>query len=307
MPKEVCKDVPMRIETLDLEFQGTPHVIAAFLIHGPDSPVLVETGPGSTLPTLLARLEERGLRPADVPDVLVTHIHLDHAGAAGWWAQQGARVWVHPAGAPHLIDPAKLIASATRIYGERMDELWGELLPAPADRVRVVTDGEVLDVGGLRITAIETPGHAGHHHLYRLGQIAFAGDAAGILLPGNRWIDLPAPPPEFDRELWKVTLARIRGLGLTTIYRTHFGATSDVESELSRFEALLEQSVAWIRELTERGLDRGAMVEEFTARMRARAVESGIAEQDLRAYELANPRVMSVDGILRYWRKRLDV
>ena len=293
----------MRIETIDLEFQGTPRVIASFLIHGPRGPVLVETGPGSTLSTLLAALEQRGVRPADVRDVLVTHIHLDHAGAAGWWAQQGARVWVHPVGAPHLVDPSRLLASAERIYGDRMDELWGEVLPAPAERVIPVEDGATLEVGGLRIAAIETPGHAWHHHVYQLGDAAITGDATGIMLPGSRWIDLPAPPPEFDLAAWKASLNRLRGLDLRTLYRTHFGATSDVENELTRFEEVLDRGVAWIREMLDGGYERERMSEEFGARMRAWATRTGTGASSARDYELANPREMAVDGIARYLRK----
>ena len=295
---------PLRIDTLDLEFQGTPHVIASFLIHGPAGPVLVETGPASTLPVLHDKLERLGVRPHDVRDVLVTHIHLDHAGAAGQWARQGARVFVHPLGAPHLIDPAKLLASAARIYGDRMHALWGEIVPAPAECVVAVPDGAVIEAGGLRFRVLETPGHAFHHHVYGLGDVAFAGDAAGILLPGNTWIDLPAPPPEFDLEAWKTTLGRLRAAGFRTLYRTHFGATSDVASELDRFERVLDQAVAWIREMTAQGLDRDAMTAEFGARMRAWATRLGTAEADAHAYELANPRSMSVDGISRYLRKR---
>lgn len=293
----------MRIETLDLRFQGQARVIAAFLIHGPEGPVLVECGPGSTLQTLLGELERRGIQASDVRDVLVTHIHLDHAGSAGWWARQGARVWVHPAGAPHLVDPAKLLASATRIYGERMDELWGEFLAAPAERVIAVEDGTKIEAGGLTITAVETPGHARHHHVYQVGEVAFAGDAAGILIPGNRWIDLPAPPPEFDLPGWKASLDRLRGLRLRTIYRTHFGPTSDVPEELERFEEVLDRGVQWIREMLEQGLDREAMIDEFTRRMRSWATRLGADESEALAYELANPRSLSVDGIARYWRK----
>ncbi len=293
-----------RVETIDLHFQGQPHVIAAFLVRGPAGPVLIETGPATTLPALLSGLAEHGVKPEDVRDVLVTHIHLDHAGAAGWWAQQGARVWVHPVGAPHLVDPTRLLSSAARIYGERMDVLWGEVLPAPTDRVRVVADGQVLEVGGLEITAIDTPGHAGHHHVYRLDDIAFTGDAAGIRLPGERWVDLPAPPPEFDLQAWKPTLARLRALGLREIHRTHFGAASEVDAELVRFEQILDDGVAWIAEMLERGLDREAMIAEFSSRMRERALAVGLTAEDARAYELANPRVMSVDGIARYLRKR---
>jgi len=293
----------MRVDALDLEFQGTPRVIASFLVHGPQGAVLIETGPESTLPTLLDRLREHGVSPADVRDVLVTHIHLDHAGACGWWAQNGARVWVHPAGAPHLVDPSKLVSSAARIYGDRMDELWGTIRPAPAERVIAVEDGDVIEAAGLRITAVETPGHAYHHHVYRIDDVAFAGDAAGIKLPGNRWTDLPAPPPEFDLERWKKTLERLRGLGLRTLHRTHFGGTSDVAQELDEFEKVLVQAVEWIAEMSDAGLEREAMIAAFSARMRSWAESIGTRGEDVRAYELANPRFMSVDGIVRYRAK----
>ena len=224
------------------------------------------------MPTLLEGLERLGVSPVDVRDVLVTHIHLDHAGAAGWWARQGARVHVHPVGAPHLVDPARLLASSKRIYGEAMDSLWGEVLPAPADRVLAVEDGAMLEIGGLHIEVMDTPGHARHHHVYRVGDAAFTGDAAGIRLPGNGWIDLPAPPPEFDLDAWRMTLDRLRRTGLHTLYRTHFGPVSGVDEELSRFERVLQQGAEWIREMLERGLDRERMIEEFSERTRGQAI-----------------------------------
>jgi glyoxylase-like metal-dependent hydrolase (beta-lactamase superfamily II) len=297
----------MRIETLDLEFGRTPEAIAAFLIFGPDRPVLVETGPASTLPKLLRRLDEHGVAPADVREVLVTHIHLDHSGAAGWWAQQGATVYVHPLGARHLIDPRKLLASAARIYGDRMDELWGQSLPAPEERVVAVQDGETIRAGGLEFVPIETPGHARHHHVYRLGDVAFTGDAAGIRLPGKSWIDLPAPPPEFDLSVWKQTLDRLRAERFAKIYRTHFGPTDDVATQLDDFEGVLDQAATTVRELIDRGADRDSMVEEYCDGMRRRAAASGVDEETAVAYELANPRYMSVDGIARYWNKLAQV
>jgi glyoxylase-like metal-dependent hydrolase (beta-lactamase superfamily II) len=295
----------MRIETLDLDFGRTAETIAAFLVLGPESPVLIETGPASTLPTLLRRLDEHGVAPSDIRHVLVTHIHLDHAGAAGWWAQQGATVYVHPLGARHLIDPRKLLASAARIYGDRMDELWGRSLPAPEDRVVAVEDGETIRAGGLEIVPIETPGHARHHHVYRLGEFAFTGDAAGIRLPGKSWIDLPAPPPEFDLSEWKRTLERLRAERFATIYRTHFGPTSEVAEQLDTFEGLLQQASTTVRDLIERGAERDEMVEAYCDGMRSRAAASGVDDETAEAYELANPRYMSVDGIARYWNKLL--
>lgn len=296
----------MRIETLDLQFQGTPHTIAAFLILGPEGPVLIETGPASTLPTLLAELARLGVKPADVRDVLVTHIHLDHAGAAGWWARQGSRVHVHPVGAPHLVDPAKLLKSATRIYGDRMDTLWGEVLSAPEDRVVPVVDGQRLTLGGVQFTVMDTPGHAWHHHAYIVGDIAFIGDAAGIRLPDNAWLDMPAPPPEFDLEAWLVTMTRLRAAGLKTLYRTHFGPGGVAADELADFQVFLVEAAGWIRDMLAEGMERDEMVRQFIARVRRRGIEAGADEETARAYELANPRHMSVDGIARYWRKRAE-
>lgn len=295
----------MTIETIDLLFQNKPHVIAVFLVRGPAGPILIETGPSSTLPRLLSELARLRVDPGDVRDVLVTHIHLDHAGAAGWWAQRGARVHVHPEGAPHLIDPSKLVASASRIYGALMDTLWGEIPAAPAERVVVIEDGARLDLGGVRIEVIESPGHARHHHVYRVGDVAFTGDAAGIRLPDVDWIDLPAPPPEFDLEAWRDTLARLRGLRLRRLYRTHFDAgTVDVDAELARFGEVIERGADSVRRMMDEGLERPEMIERFGAAMRALAGDGGLDADLLEAYELANPRAMSVDGITRYWRKR---
>ncbi|MCP4201537.1 MAG: MBL fold metallo-hydrolase [bacterium] len=292
----------MRIETLDLEYQNTPHTVAAFLVLGDGAPVLVETGPASTLPALERGLAEHGVAIGDIRHVLVTHIHLDHAGAAGWWAQRGSQVYVHRRGAPHLIDPSKLLASATRIYGELMDSLWGEVMAAPAERVTVVEDGDVLEIEGLRFSVLETPGHARHHHVYRLEDIAFTGDAAGIRISGSDWIDLPAPPPEFELDAWKSTLGKLRRQDLRALYRTHFGPSEDVAQELDRFEELLIETVETIRNLAARGLDREAMLARYTDWVADRGRASGADDETMGVYAIANPRDMSVDGVLRHLR-----
>mgnify|MGYP001827196993 FL=1 len=296
----------MRIETLDLDFGQTAETIAAFLVFGPEGPVLVETGPASTLSTLLARLEEHGVQPGDVRHVLVTHIHLDHAGAAGWWAQQGATVYVHPNGERPLIDPSKLLTSAERIYEDRMDSLWGRTVPAPAENVVAVKGDSTIEAAGLEFVALDTPGHAGHHHVYRLGDVAFTGDAAGVRLGERHWIDLPAPPPEFDLGAWKGTLTRLRSENLDTLYRTHFGPTSDVSVQLDQFEAHLEEGAALVRDMMAEGLDREAMIDRYNQTMWRLASADGVDDAAALAYELANPRFMSVDGISRYWRKRAE-
>lgn len=294
----------MKIHTLDLNFQDTPHTIASYLVIGPDGPVLVECGPGSTLANLLDRLAEHDYQPSDVGHVLVTHIHLDHAGTAGWWAQQGAQVYVHHVGAPHLIDPTKLLGSAGRIYGEQMEPLWGSTVPAPAERVTAVRDGEVIDVCGLSFTAIDTPGHAYHHHVFRLGDIAFIGDAAGLQITTPAFPDLPAPPPEFNLELWLQTISLLRKQPFEAIYATHFGRIDDWRHHVDAFATLLTEAADFVRVRLESGLDRDEIVDQYRSWHLSRAKGAGVSADTLRKYEVANPLYMSVDGIIRYWKKR---
>lgn len=294
----------MEIRILDTNFQGMRGVTAVFLVIGPEGPVLVETGPGSTIPAITAALATHGYQPGDIKHVLLTHIHLDHAGAAGWWAQQGAQLYVHPVGAPHLIDPSRLIASATRIYGDRMGTLWGEIIPAPAEKVTAVADGDVIYVGGLSFKAIASPGHASHHHVYRLGDIAFTGDAAGVYLPKTGLISLPAPPPEFQHEVWLETIERLMAEKLKAIYPTHFGQVTKVAEHLQRFRALLDKSVDFIAERFEAGVGREEIIDDYKAWNRERMTDEGAAANEMVQEELANPMTMSVDGILRYLRKR---
>ena len=294
----------MELHTLDLTFLHLPHVIAAYLVVGPHGPVLVETGPGSTLDALKARLAEHGYAPGDIRHVLLTHIHLDHAGAAGWWARQGAHIYVHHVGAPHLVDPSKLIGSAQRIYGAMTEALWGEILPVPADRLTAVYDNDTLHVGGLTFTALDTPGHARHHHVFRLGDIAFTGDAAGVRMPKSPLISLPAPPPEFDYEAWRATLDRLVKEDFRTIYPTHFGAVHTVREHLDAFQALMDEAVEWIRVKIEAGVTRDEMVTQYVAWNRQRAATLGVTEEEIDQQEGANPAFMSVDGLMRYWKKK---
>lgn len=294
----------MDIYTLDLNFQNVPQTIASYLIMGPDGPVLVESGPGSTLETLIAQLATHDLQPADIKHILVTHIHFDHAGASGWWAQQGAQIYVHPFGAPHLINPDKLINSATRIYGDKMDVLWGDILSAPAEKVTIVNDGDVIEAGGLQFRAIESPGHARHHHVYRLGDVAFTGDAAGIQIPGFPLIDLPAPPPEFDMEVWETTIDRLVAENFTAIYPTHFSRVDTVDSHFIGLKQLLREAAFWIKAKMDDGVERDDLVEQFNEWNRSRARQAGLNDNAIHQYETANPWYMSVDGMMRYWRKK---
>ena len=299
----------MQIHTLDLNFQNKPTTIASYLVEGSAGPVLVETGPASTLETLKRRLADHGYAPSDIGHILVTHIHFDHAGAAGWWAQQGTRIYVHHVGAPHLIDPTKLLSSATRIYGDQMDTLWGQIVPAPAGQVTALNDGDTIQIGDLTFTALDTPGHAYHHHVYRLGNIAFTGDAAGIHIPnpsqgGPSLVDLPAPPPEFNLKLWKKTVARLLEQSFTIIYPTHFGPHPDPEHQLRSLDELLDEAAEFVRKRLEDGLGRDEILVQYLDWHRARAEAADSAQEIIARYEAANPHFMSVDGIIRYWRKQ---
>lgn len=295
----------MEIHALDLDFQQQANTIASYLVVGPGGPVLVETGPMSTLGALRSRLAAFGYHPADIQHVLVTHIHLDHAGAAGWWAQQGAQIYVHEVGAPHLIDPSRLLRSATRIYGDKMDTLWGGILAAPAERVTTVKDGQTIDAAGLSFKAIDTPGHAFHHHVYELGDIAFAGDIAGVRIPGVFFVDLPAPPPEFELELWQKSIERLLACSFTAIYPTHFGRVDDWRQHLEVLNGLLQIACDFVRVRMDAGIERDQILKDYRSWFNVRAQASGMAPERFDQYEAANPLFMSVDGIIRYWTKKL--
>lgn len=293
----------MDIKTLDLHFQNIPQTIASYLVIGPKGPVLVETGPGSTLGAMQAALATHGYTPGDIRHVFVTHIHLDHAGAAGWWAQQGAQIYVHYFGARHLIAPEKLWASASRIYGDKMEQLWGEMLPAPAEKVTAVHDNDIIRAGGLTFKALETPGHARHHHVWQVEDVAFTGDAAGIRLPKNPMVDVPAPPPEFDRETWLETLERLEAARFTALYPTHFGRLDDVDYQLDSLRGLINDATYFIHDQMKAGIPRDALIPLYENWVRGRAKGLGLTDFQIQQYELANPLFMSVDGIMRYWRK----
>jgi glyoxylase-like metal-dependent hydrolase (beta-lactamase superfamily II) len=300
----MIRSMNVQIHTLDLNFQNVPQAIASYLLETGEGPILVETGPGSTQDTLVKRLAQHGYRPADVRHVFVSHIHLDHAGGAGWWAHQGAQIYVHRVGAPHLIDPSRLLTSARRIYGDMMDTLWGDIVPAPATRVTALGDGDTVRLGDLTFSALDTPGHAYHHHVICLGSVAFTGDAAGVHMPGGRFAALPAPPPEFDLEAWLQTVDRLLAHHFTAIYPTHFGLISEVSDHLEYFRSLLLQAANFVRERMVEGMGRDELVTAYLAWNEERALSAGVSEQVAQRYEVANPNAMSVDGMMRYWRKK---
>ncbi len=295
------------IQTLDLNFRGQAGAIAAYLIPHAHGAVLIECGPASTLPALEAGLQAHGLQVSDVTDVLLTHIHLDHGGAAGWLARRGARIHVHPVGAPHLLNPEKLLASAERIYGDKMIELWGEFLPVPAARLSVVEDNQVIEIEGLRFTALDTPGHAYHHHVYLFQDVCFSGDIGGVRIGGVRHLRMPMPPPEFHLELWRESLQRLQTaytLGdFKRIAPTHFGIYDDPDWHLKAAQQALDEVEYWMLQVMPQNPPIEELTESFVAWARERSLRYGVNPQLLDPLEAANPSWMSAYGIQRYWRK----
>jgi len=289
--------------TLDLNFQGRKQAIAAYLIPHSSGVVLVECGPGSTLSALQAALAENGYSVADVTHVLLSHIHLDHAGAAGWLARQGAEVYVHPVGAPHMLDPEKLLASAGRIYGDRMDELWGEFLSVPEDRLTVVEDAQEIVIGNLRFVPVDTPGHAYHHHAYLFEDICFSGDIGGVRIPGFPYMRIPMPPPELHLEKWRESVKHLRQEKFRRIAPTHFGIFDDPDWQLDELEKNLDAVSRWLDEVMPADPPIEELREMFSDWMDEQARKSGLSETVTKVYEVANPVGMSVDGLHRYWRK----
>jgi glyoxylase-like metal-dependent hydrolase (beta-lactamase superfamily II) len=294
---------PARVITLDLNFQGRSHAIASYLIRYADGAILIESGPGSTLAGLQAGLAAEGLSPRDVTHVLLTHIHLDHAGAAGWLARQGAQIHVHPVGAAHMLHPEKLLASATRIYGDRMDTLWGEFLPVPEEKLVIPRDEETIEIGNLKFTPLNTPGHAEHHYAYLFEDICFSGDVGGVRIPGYPYLRVPMPPPELHLERWHASVARLRRQKIKTIAPTHFGMFDDVPWHLNEVDRGLDSASRWLEEVMPSDPSMEQMRQRFTDWIEEEGKAMGLDEQVVRAYELANPLGMSADGLLRYWKK----
>ncbi|HVN14851.1 MAG TPA: MBL fold metallo-hydrolase [Anaerolineales bacterium] len=291
------------VVTLDLNFQGRPKAIASYMIRHSNGVVLIESGPGSTRSALEAALAKEGFAPRDVTHVLLTHIHLDHAGAAGWMARQGAQIIVHPVGAPHMIHPEKLLASAARIYGDQMETLWGEFLSVPEDKLKVVQDAEEIVIGDLRFVAVNTPGHAEHHYAYLFEDICFSGDVGGVRIPGFQYLRVPMPPPELHIERWHASLARLRKEKFAHIAPTHFGIFDDPDWQLSEVEKGLNSASRWLEQVMPSDPRIEELRQSFTDWMEGEGREIGLTPETVKAYELANPLGMSADGLQRYWKK----
>jgi glyoxylase-like metal-dependent hydrolase (beta-lactamase superfamily II) len=276
------------LRLIDLHFGGREHAIGIYLVETDDGLALFDCGPASTLPALEAGVASHGLELADVRHLLLSHIHLDHAGAAGPLVRRYPKltVWVSEIGAPHLVDPSRLERSARRLYGELFDPLWGELAPVPQENVRLAV-GDVLGW-----EAFPTPGHASHHVSYIRDGTLLAGDATGVRMPGSDYVLPVSPPPDIDVELWHATANAIRERAPERLALIHFGVHEDVPTHLDRFDADLDK---W----SER-VGRGMELEEF--------VELGRADAgaDADAYDTVAPLWQCWHGLKRYWDKKRE-
>jgi glyoxylase-like metal-dependent hydrolase (beta-lactamase superfamily II) len=274
-------------EPLDLRHLGRERVIGCYLLESSGGLALQDCGPASCVPELKARLAERGLALRDLRQLLLSHIHLDHAGAAGVLVREhpGLQVHVSEIGAPHLVDPSSLERSARRLYGDEFEPLWGELAPVPRENVHAL---------GNRVLGLEcfpSPGHASHHVCYVDSDgTLYAGDAAGVRIQPSTFVLPPTPPPEIDLDAWEHTIDEIAARAPERLALVHFGAARDVERHLEELRRRLREWAQRVR--------RGASEEQFQAEA---AADLG---EDRDAYEQAMPFWQSYAGLKRYWEKQ---
>jgi glyoxylase-like metal-dependent hydrolase (beta-lactamase superfamily II) len=295
---------------IDQQFLGVRGVIGSYLLSNDsgDELALIETGPAPTLDNVIAGVRSAGFDPACIRTVIVTHIHLDHAGAAGVLLRQlpDARVLVHPNGAEHLVDPSRLLKSAGRIYGDDMERLWGEVLPVPEDRVQVVRDRETIQAAGRKLTAISTPGHAGHHHAWfdpDRGDL-FTGDAAAVRLERVPYVRPPAVPPEFDLDLWKTTIGTMRSLQPRKLHLTHFGSFDDPEWHFDDQLSRMYYWYGWVNARLQHDADEETLIRELREFGDQELVEVTGSTALIQPYELATAYFMTIQGMARYYRRK---
>ena len=275
------------LHILDLLFLGEPREIGAYLVETEAGPALFDCGPATTLEHLRARLDDHGLAVHDLRHLLLSHIHLDHAGAAGALVHENPEltVWVSPVGAPHLVDPARLETSARRLFGAAFDTLWGPLTPVPQQNIRLA-EGDVLGW-----EAFPTPGHASHHVSYFRDGTLLAGDACGVRIPPNDYVQPVSPPPEIDVEAWRHSIDEIERRHPERLALIHFDVATDAAEHLAR---LREELDAWAGRVRD-----GMSEEQFVA---AAAADAG---DDAERYSAVITFGMSYQGLKRYWDKRL--
>jgi glyoxylase-like metal-dependent hydrolase (beta-lactamase superfamily II) len=295
------------IQAIDTYMFGRRSLTSAYLLEA-EEPALVETGPTTSVDALREGLAALGIGPEDLAHVVVTHIHLDHAGGAGALAPHFPRatVWVHQRGAPHLADPERLVSSASRIYGERrLRELFGPVHPVPPDRIEAVTDGDRIALGNRGLDVLYTPGHAGHHVALvdDHSRAVFVGDALGVFLPDVGVLRPATPPPEFDLDLAVASIERIREVEPSLILFSHFGPAPEVSELCARAVDRLRRWTAVVEE----ALGHTDQLQDVVRRLRAATEEIDVAPQDEMdsvRYEFLSSYEMNAMGLIRYLVRR---
>ena len=294
---------------LDLNWIGQSQCIATALLRSDNFNVLIDPGPGSTLNTLRERLESHRLRVADLNAILLTHIHLDHAGATGALVRENPalQVHVHARGAAHMIDPAKLLDSAGRLYGQEMQKLFGDFLPVPENNLRILQGGETLSLGSRELRVLYTPGHASHHVTYfdPTERVAYVGDTAGISMEGHPFILPATPPPDINLELWYASLDAIAQLRPRRLFLTHFGYSDQPERHLNAYRERLQHWGKLTAEILSRGQEQSEAILAFSRAVAAEAAEF-LSPAQLSHYVFNGALQLSWLGLERYHRKRAE-
>jgi glyoxylase-like metal-dependent hydrolase (beta-lactamase superfamily II) len=264
---------------------------------------IVDPGPESRVETLLEHLSQ------EPQALLLTHIHLDHAGATGALVERfpGLAVYVHARGAPHLVDPARLLSSAERIYGDQMESLWGKVLPVPERNVRVLEGGETVSVGGRELDVEYTPGHASHHVVYfdRTDGTAYVGDVAGVRIPPTDFVRAPTPPPDIDVEAWQRSIDLVAARKPARLALTHFGMVDDPQPHLARMKQGLSDQAQLVRVLLAEHGDTEAAVAAFVAEV-DRLTRAAVGDEIAGMFEVGSPVEQRWLGLRRYWQKQQE-
>lgn len=291
---------------IDLHHTGRPETVGACLLETPAGPVLVDPGPASTLDRLRAGLSDRGYKVSDLSALLLTHIHLDHAGGSGTLAQEnpGLKVYVHELGAGHMADPSRLIRSATRLYGDQMETLWGTIEPVPTEQIHELIGGEMLDLGGREFHVAYTPGHAAHHVSYFEPDsgVAFVGDTAGLRSPPLPYVLPVTPPPEFDLQEWLDSIRRLLAWEPRAIVLTHYGPSHDARGHL---RALKDGLIDWAGYGRESLLIEGTEADQlqwFVSEV-TRWLRNRVPPHAAEAYLDGAGAEACWRGLMRYWKK----
>jgi len=293
--------------TIDLNWTGRPRSIAALLMESDGTSVLIDPGPGSTLETLRAGLRDRDQDFRSLDALLLTHIHLDHAGATGALVRENPslKVYVHEFGLVHMIDPARLLASAGRLYGGDLQTLYGECTPVPEGNLKQLQGGERIRIGGTELEVFYTPGHASHHVTYwdRASRTAFVGDTAGIRVQGDAFLLPATPPPDINVEIWNQSLDAIASWGLERIFLTHFGFIENPGGHIRLYKERLAEWSALTRKLLESGVET-TVAEKIFVDSVAEEIKSTLPMDAADHYIFNGGLRLSWLGLMRYVRKR---